>query len=202
MKISILGTGNIGRGLGNKWIEKGHQIIYGVRDPKNPKYHSLANKNVQLKTIAEALNSSDIVVIAVPFPAVKDVLEKAGNLQNKLIIDTTNALAGIPDGFRSAAEAIQKWSGSSRVVKAFNTTGVDNLRNPVYQGMRIETLICGDDVNAKKIVQKLAEEVGFEVIDAGSLNQAILLEYFARLWIHLAYQQGVGTGFAFKLLKR
>ena len=202
MKISILGTGNIGGGLGKKWADKGHQIIYGVRDPRNTKYHSLADKNVRVTTMAEAISYSEIVIIAIPFPAVKEVLAKAGNLENKLIIDTTNAIAGVPAGFQSAAEAIQKWSGSSRVVKAFNTTGVDNLRNPVYQGMRIETLICGDDPDAKKLVWKLAEEIGFEVIDAGGLNKANLLEYFARLWIHLAYQQGMGTGFAFKLLKR
>lgn len=202
MKINILGAGKIGCGLGEKWAAQGHQIIYGVRDPQNPKYQALAGKNVQFKTIPEAVSSSEIVVLAIPFPAVKDVLEKAGNLQNKLIIDTTNAIAGIPAGFQSAAEAVKNWSGSSRVIKAFNSTGSANLRNPVYQGMRIETLICGDDVDAKKIVQKLAEEAGFEVIDAGSLNQAILLEYFAKLWIHLAYQQGMGAGIAFKLLRR
>lgn len=202
MRISILGTGKIGGGLGEKWAAQDHQIIYGVRDPQNPKYQALAGKNVQFKTIPEAVSSSEIVVLAIPFPAVKEVLEKAGNLQDKLIIDTTNAIAGVPAGFQSAAEAVKNWSGSSRVIKAFNSTGSANLRNPVYQGMRIEALICGDDVGAKKIVQKLAEEVGFEVIDAGSLNQAILLEYFAKLWIHLAYQQGMGAGIAFKLLRR
>jgi predicted dinucleotide-binding enzyme len=202
MKIAILGAGKIGSGLGEKWVEKGHQIIYGVRDPQNFKYQPLSVKNVQFKTIPEAAGSSEILVLAIPFPAVKDVLKEAGSLKNKLIIDTTNAVAGVPVEFESAAEAVKNWSGSSRVIKAFNSTGSANLRHPVYQGMRIETLICGDDVNAKKIVQKLAEEVGFEVIDVGGLNQAILLEYFAKLWIHLAYQQGMGTGFAFKLLKR
>jgi predicted dinucleotide-binding enzyme len=61
---------------------------------------------------------------------------------------------------------------------------------------------CGDDAGAKGNVKQLADELGFEAVDAGPLTQARLLEPFALLWISLAFKAGLGREFAFKLLRR
>ena len=202
MKISILGPGKIGGGLGRKWKAAGHEIIFGVRNPDDPKYTALKSEGFKLVPLTEAMEASEIIAVAVPFNAAREVLGSAGDLSKKIIIDCTNALSGLPSGFLTAAEAIRRWSGSEKVIKAFNATGSANLENPDYNGTMIDTYICGDDKDAKETVKKLAEQVGFSVVDAGGIKSAYLLEAFAKLWINLAYQQEMGPGIAFKLLRR
>ena len=134
MKISILGAGRIGSGLGNKWKAAGHEIIFGLRNPDDPKYKSLRSDGFKLVTLTEAMEASDIIVVAVPFSAAREVLGSARDLSKKIIIDCTNALSGLPTEFLSAAEAIGRWSGCEKVIKAFNATGSANLENPDYNG--------------------------------------------------------------------
>jgi predicted dinucleotide-binding enzyme len=102
----------------------------------------------------------------------------------------------------SAAEAIAQWAQGARVVKAFNSTGANNMLDPNYGGQAASMLICGDDAAAKKVVLDLASELGFDAIDAGALSTARDLEPLAMLWIRLAYVQGLGRNIAFKLLRR
>jgi predicted dinucleotide-binding enzyme len=90
----------------------------------------------------------------------------------------------------------------AKVVKAFNTTGAGNMANPRFGGEAASMFICGDDAAAKKTVASLAEALGFEAVDAGSLSQARLLEPLAMLWISMAYGFGRGPNIAFKLLRR
>ena len=123
------------------------------------------------------------------------------------MIDCTNPLkpdlSGLAIGHTtSAAEQVAVWAPGARVVKAFNTTGAENMSNPQFGSERASMLICGDDPDAKAAVVGLAADAGFDVVDAGRLASARLLEPLAMLWIHLAYAQGLGTGFAFKLLRR
>jgi predicted dinucleotide-binding enzyme len=62
--------------------------------------------------------------------------------------------------------------------------------------------VAADDPEAKRTVSQLSNELGFETIDAGPLRQARLLEPLAMLWISLAYAQGLGPNFAFRLVRR
>jgi predicted dinucleotide-binding enzyme len=87
-------------------------------------------------------------------------------------------------------------------VKAFNTTGAENMAEPVYGEQRTTMFICGDDEMAKGAAAQLAEELGFEVVDAGGLSAARHLESLALLWIHLARVAGLGRDIAFRLLRR
>jgi predicted dinucleotide-binding enzyme len=91
---------------------------------------------------------------------------------------------------------------AARVVKCFNTTGANNLENPNYGDDRPMMFLCGNDAGVKSVVMKLGQDVGFEMIDAGELATARLLEPVAMLWIHLAFRGGLGRNFAFKLLRR
>jgi len=87
-------------------------------------------------------------------------------------------------------------------VKAFNTTGANNMADPIYHGEATTMFICGDDVAAKTAVTQLAQELGFDVADVGNLSKARLLEPLALVWISLAMQQGLGRNIAFKLVRR
>ncbi|NIM50921.1 MAG: NAD(P)-binding domain-containing protein [Gemmatimonadales bacterium] len=102
----------------------------------------------------------------------------------------------------AAAEEIAGWAKGARVVKAFNTLGAQNFLNPRFGGQVANMFICGDDVAAKSTVGKLVEELGFDLVDAGPLTSARLLEPLAMLWIRLAYAEGLGPEIAFKLLRR
>ena len=88
------------------------------------------------------------------------------------------------------------------MVKAFNTTGSGNMGDAAYGDERLAMPPCGDDADAKAAISALAEELGFEAVDAGPLGRSRQLEQLAVLWIALAYQQGLGLDFGFALLRR
>ncbi|HEV2490778.1 MAG TPA: NADPH-dependent F420 reductase [Candidatus Acidoferrales bacterium] len=210
MKIAILGAGNVGGALGRGWAAKGHSISFGVTDPTGDKTRALVNSigaNARAGSVAEAVANAEAVVLATPWPAAQAAIRAAGNLAGKIVIDCTNPLepdlSGLVIGHNtSAGEEVAKWANGARVVKAFNTTGAGNMANTQYDSACPTMCICGDDAAAKTSVAKLAEDLGFEAVDAGPLRNARLLEPFAMLWIYLAIKQGLGPNIAFKLLRR
>jgi predicted dinucleotide-binding enzyme len=156
--------------------------------------------------VDEVAAAGDVVVLATPYDAAQDALRTAGRLAGRVLIDVTNPLkpdlSGLAFGFTtSAAETIAGWSKGAKVVKCFNTIGAEHMANPRIAGQRATMFLCGDDADAKKATEQLAIELGFDALDAGPLRQARLLEPLAMLWISLAYQQELGTGIAFKLLR-
>ena len=210
MKIAILGAGNVGGALGKGWAAKGHSIFYGVPDPQSEKVRALLKSigaNAHAGSVREAADASEVIVLATPFPATRDAIAAAGDLSNKILIDCVNPLkpdlSGLVIGHdTSAAEQVAGWARGARVVKAFNTTGAGNMANTNYGGNGITMLVAGDDAAAKSAVTKLAQDLGFEPLDAGPLANARLLEPFAMLWIYLAVKQGLGPNIAFQLLRR
>lgn len=210
MKIAILGAGNVGGALGKGWAAKGHSLFYGVPDPQSEKIRALVasiGSNARAGSVSEAAAGAEVVVLATPWPAAQDAVRAAGNLAGKIVVDCTNPLAPDLSGLvvghtTSAGEEVAKWAKGARVVKAFNTTGSGNMANARYDSTPPTMCICGDDAAAKASVSKLAEDLGFEAVDAGPLRNARLLEPFAMLWIYLAIKQGLGPDIAFKLLRR
>jgi NADPH-dependent F420 reductase len=208
MKIGIIGTGSMGKGLGFIWAGKNHEIMFGSRDPVNAEKLAKSSDNkVSGGTYQEAAQFGEVIVLAVPWSAVKETIEVVGDLTGKIIIDCTNAVAPHLGGLllghtTSAAEKIAEWAKAANVIKAFNSLGAENLTKLQYGSQSASTFICGDDMNAKSIVRNLGEELGFDVVDAGPLENARLLEPLAMLWIDLAYKQGMGTDIAFKVLRR
>ena len=209
MNIGIIGSGNVGKALGETWLKKGHQVQFSYsRDlQKLRAYATELGRSASAGTPDEAVRFGEVVLFAPPWPAVEDALRAAGSLAGKILIDCTNPLkpdlSGLAIGHTtSAGEEIARRAPGARVVKAFNTTGAENMKSPQFGSHRAIMPICGDDAGAKSVVGALAQEAGFEVVDAGSLSIARLLEPLAMLWIHLAYGQKMGTGFAFTLLKR
>ncbi len=203
MRITILGAGNIGLAAGSKWKEKGHAVTFGVRDPQSQKAWNAINIGAKVCTFQEAVADAEVILIAIPFGIADEVIKGIElDWEGKIIIDATNPVAVSTDPFVSGAEAISAWTGNGDVVKAFNTTGVGNMINPVYDGKPIETFICGDESASKKVVAGLAEDLGFKVVDVGGLENALLLENLARLWITMAYKLGKGPNFAFTLVHR
>lgn len=209
MKIAMIGTGNVGRALGTGWAKKGHQVIFGSRNPHSEKVREVlaaAGANASAASIAEAGAAAEVIVLATPWNIMEQIVESLGNVAGKIVVDATNPIG---PGFQlavgmtsSGAEQIAGWAKGGRVVKAFNTTGWENMADPIYHGQPITMFICGDDAEARAVVAGLAEDLGFEVTDTGPLSTARYLEPLAMLWIHLATVQKQGRQMAFKIVKR
>jgi len=212
MNIAIIGAGNVGGALGQNWAQKGHDIAFGVRDPKAEKTQTLLKKisgKAKAVTPAEAAAAADVIVLSTPWPAAEAAIRSMGNLSGKVILDATNPLARGPNGVSleighttSAGEKVQGWAVGASVFKTLNTTGFGNMANPVFNGVKSVMFVAGDDGANKPKVIALVAELGFEVIDAGPLSNARLLEAHAMLWIDLALVRGQGRDFAFAILRR
>ena len=210
MNIGIVGSGNVGSGLGKIWAQKGHKVIFSFsRNQEKLKALAVTDLNSSAGSPAEAVQHSEMLLLSVPWETVKEALNVAGPLQEKILIDCTNPLT--PDFSElalghttSAAEEIAKMAPGAKVVKAFNSVFADIYHSESRLfGSRMPTMFyCGDDAGAKTAVARLIRETGFEPIDAGPLKSARYLEPLAMLMIQLGYGQGMGTNIALNLIRR
>jgi 8-hydroxy-5-deazaflavin:NADPH oxidoreductase len=213
MKIAIIGSGNVGGTLGKAWAEKaGHEVAFSSRNPESEKMQALVRGvkgKVRAATPAEAARSAEVVVLATPWPEAENAVRSLGDLSGKLVLDTMNPLAVGPGGLSlaighttSAGEKVQVWAKGASVFKALNTTGFGNMAEPVFAGVKSVMFVAGDDAANKPEVMQLVRDLGFDVIDAGPLRNARLLEAHAMLWIDLALARGQGRDFAFAIVRR
>jgi NADPH-dependent F420 reductase len=185
--VSIIGTGNMGQAIAGVLTAGGNTVdLLGHDDADKPA-------------------TGDVVVLAVPYPAVADVLAQRGEqLSGKVVVDITNPLnfqtfdALVVPADSSAAAEIAAALPQSRVVKAFNTTFAATLASGAVGEVPTTVLIAGDDADAKSLVADLVTSGGLRAIDAGSLQRARELEALGFLQITLAAAEKVAWtgGFA------
>ncbi|OWY24185.1 NADPH-dependent F420 reductase [Sphingobacteriales bacterium UPWRP_1] len=205
MKIAIIGTGNIGGTLAKAWLSAGHDILLGVRDIESDSVQQLltASERVVAKPIYEAAQEAEVILIAVPSQAVFDVAKNLGYVADKVIIDAMNSVGRKPEPHPNTFEALKALTRCRHLVKCFNSTGWENMANPVYGNTSIDMFVAGSSQKGKDIAINLAKDVGFETCyDIGGDDKVQLLEDFALFWINLAIMQRQGRNIAFKLLKR
>jgi predicted dinucleotide-binding enzyme len=205
MNIAIIGTGNVGGALATKWAHKGHRIFLGVNDITQFKGKDLLqNPNTTAHTTQEAVQQSEVILIATPATAALAVAQSLGDTTGKIIIDAMNIVMGRgPEGYTNTADALVANTASSEVVKCFNTTGFNNMQHTQYAEVTIDAFMAGGSAAAKATVRQLALDAGFaECYDVGGNDKFQLMEQFAFFWINLAMMQGQGRDIAFKLLKR
>jgi predicted dinucleotide-binding enzyme len=219
MRIAILGAGNVGGTLGRRWAEAGHEVRFGVRRPEAGADAVKGGQGLPARASvvspAEAVKEANVVILATPWGAVAEALREAGadagSLDGRPLFDATNPLkAGfaVDVGLHGAsgAERVQALVPNAHVVKVFNTTGAENMRDPVYGGTSTVMFYAGNDAGAKRVAHELAATLGFDPVDAGVLARARELEHLAALWIALAYgasgAPALGRNFAFQLARR
>jgi predicted dinucleotide-binding enzyme len=213
MKIAIIGAGNVGGSLGTAWAQKaGHEIFFGVREPNAEKTQALVRRiggKARAGAPAEAAAIGDFIVLTVPWPAAEAAIQSMGDLAGKIVLDAGNPLAMGPDGLGleighsiSAGEKVQGWARGASVFKTLNTTGFGNMADPVFHDVKSVMFVAGDDAANKPKVIALVADLGFDVIDAGPLRNARLLEAHAMLWIDLALRRGLGRDWALARVRR
>jgi predicted dinucleotide-binding enzyme len=208
MKVTIIGAGNMGRGIGTRVVAGGHQAEIVDRDPAEAQ--ALA---ADLGGSATALQpgapfGGEVVVFAVYYPGIKDAVQQyAGQLAGRVVVDITNPvdtqtwdrLATTP-GISSAEEVQQLVPEGAKVVKAFNTTFAGTLVAGEVSGQQLDVLIAGDDADAKRKVAQLVSDGGLRPLDVGALQRAQQLEHLGFLHISLQQPLGLNFGSAVKLV--
>jgi predicted dinucleotide-binding enzyme len=202
MDVTIIGTGNMARGIGARLVAGGHRVTVLGKEPGDAE---AVVKELGGDGAAQAGRSGepiadDVVVLAVYYPDAKAAVEQYGGaLSGKVLIDITNpvnetvdGLVTPPDG--SAAQELAASAPGARVVKAFNTTFAGTLIDGQVAGQPLDVFLAGDDEEAKASVSKLVEDGGLRPIDAGPLRRARELE--AAGLVHMSAQNSLGTGFA------
>jgi 8-hydroxy-5-deazaflavin:NADPH oxidoreductase len=206
MKISVIGSGNVGAALAHGFVKAGHSVSFGVRDASSAKSAQATTlvSGVQLLSIEESNKNAEVIIVTTPPDVVLSLISQLGNVKDKIIIDATNSVRTRPEPYPTAFHAIKDLTKSEKVVKCFNSTGFENMTDPMYPNFGgIDMFCAGNDKESKTVVQQLARDIGFaECWDFGGDDKVELLEKFALSWINLAIMQGHGRGIAFKVIKR
>jgi predicted dinucleotide-binding enzyme len=202
MQITIVGTGNMARGIGTRALAGGHDVT--LVGTERSKAEALAGdlRGAGGGSVAAGDRvGGDAVVLAVPYPAVAGVLSRhADDLAGAVIVDITNPvdLSAFQPLSLDAGSAAQEIAGAApqgaKVVKAFNTTFAGTLVEGAVSGQPLDVFIAGDDDDAKATVRRLVEDGGLRPVDAGPLARARELEALG--YLDMALQEPLGTGFS------
>ena len=207
MRIGILGSGLMGGKLGPLFVRAGHDVVfsYARSEQKLKRLAREARGNARAGTPGEAARDSDVLLLAVHWSRVDDVLQQAGDVSGKVLIscslpmntdDTALVIAHTSSGAEVLAEKVPK----ARLVSAFNTVpsevlfGVFGARR---KARRPSLVYCGDDVKSKRTAARLIRDLGFDPVDAGPLRIARYTEPFALLVAQLAYEGDEGPEVAY-----
>jgi len=200
MKVTVIGSGNMGSALAKHIAKAGHPLVISGRNPA--KAQELARATGAPFKAANAAEGADVVILATAYADAVTALGAAGDLSGKVVIDITNPLTadymGLTIGHAtSAAEEIQKAFPKAKVVKAFNTVFAQVLAaGPKLAGETVPVYFAGDDAAAKETVKALIQSTGYAAVDAGGLKNARYLEPLAGLNIYFGYGAGRGTAIA------
>lgn len=198
MKIGILGTGPMGRLLGAHWAAHRRSVFFGSSDENAGRAVQLAKvvgRNTRAGNYADAATFGEVILLAVAWErGVEVARELAPILAGKIVLDCTNAptledLAAI-SAHGSLAQDIAQAAPGAIVVKAFNATPAEQIRVSKGDSFTIfdkpTMFYCGDDASANQVAHGLADEIGFEPVNAGPLKNARYLEAIGGFAIYLA----------------
>ena len=202
MRIAVLGTGTVGRTLAGRFVELGHEVVMGTRDPEATRARD-EDHPATLATYADAAAQAELVVNATNGGATPEVLALAGadNLAGKVLLDISNPLdfsAGFPPTLSvkdtdSLAEQVQRAHPDARVVKSLNTLSAALMVHPESLGAPSTVFVSGDDEQAKQVVTDLLREMGHQdVLDLGDLSTARGVEMWLPLWLRIMGSLGTG----------
>jgi 8-hydroxy-5-deazaflavin:NADPH oxidoreductase len=201
MEITIIGTGNMARGIGTRAVAGGHDVtLLGTEQAHAEELAAELAGPVKAGTVGDPI-AGDVVVLAVWYPISREVVERYGDqLDGKIVVDITNpldvdAFEPIVPGAGSGAEEVAQAAPDAKVVKAFNTTFAGTLAGGgKVAGQPLDVFIASDDEDAKRTVAGLVEDAGLRPVDAGPLRRARELEALG--YLHMGVQEPLGTGFS------
>jgi hypothetical protein len=213
MNVGVLGSGDVAKTLGAGFVKHGHDVMLGTRDVAKLADWTAENADARAGSFADAASHGELVVLAVKGAAALDVLRLAGarNLAGKPVIDTTNPIAGPPPASGvleyftnlgdSLMERLQREFSEAHLVKAFNCIGNAHMVDPRFECGRATMFICGNDAGAKRVVEGVLDQFGWESADMGGVEAARAIEPLCMLWCIPGFLRNEWDH-AFKLVRR
>jgi 8-hydroxy-5-deazaflavin:NADPH oxidoreductase len=214
MQVTVIGAGNMGRGIGHRLVAGGNDVTIVDRDPEEAgrlaeelRAAAQGGATVEAEGPGAELRG-EVVIVAVYYPGSLELARELGErLAGKVVVDISNPLNQTFDGLAtepgtSAAEELAAaLPAGARVVKAFNTTFSGTLVEGQVAGQPLDVLIAGDDEEAKETVAQLVRDGGLRAIDVGALERARHLEGLGFLGITLQQPLGLDFQSAWKLIR-
>ncbi|MDF2747690.1 MAG: oxidoreductase [Propionibacteriaceae bacterium] len=213
MRMAVIGTGMVGRTLGEGLAKAGHDIVVGTRDPARTRARDeWGATSLSLASYGQIGVGADLFINATSGDASLEALQAVGDdaLAGKVLIDVANALdrsSGFPPTLfvcntDSLAEQLQRAFPRTKVVKAFNTMTAAVMVNPGAVGRGDTTVfVAGNDADARATVAAVATDLGWtDVMDLGDLTAARGLEMWVSLWLRLLMALG-GPMFNIKVVR-
>jgi predicted dinucleotide-binding enzyme len=189
--VAIIGTGDMGDSLGPRFAELGYEVVFGSREPEGDKAQravKVTGHGARAVSQREAAVAGNIVVLAVPWPAMETVAQNLGDLSGKIVIDISFPHRQADDGYyepmleTSSAEMIQQWNPGAHVLKTFALQASYVIDNPKLLGGPVSIPIAGNSQQAKEQVGKVIAAMGLDPVDAGPLRRSRDLEAMQRLY--------------------
>lgn len=215
MKIGILGTGMVGKNIGRKLAELGHEVMMGSRTSNNQSAIEWASQNgpkAAHGTFEDAAKFGGMLFLCVKGDAAKEAIEKAGigNFKGKIVVDITNPLSFqegrepllFVSNTSSLSEDVQKTIPDALVVKTLNMVSSSVMTDPKKAVGEASMFISGNDSEAKAKVKKVLQDFGWkDVLDLGDIKAARGMEMLLPIWLRLwgTLQDG---DFAFKIARK
>jgi predicted dinucleotide-binding enzyme len=186
----VIGTGNIGGSIGSRWLKAGYEVVFGSRSPS-----SAGPGGAPVLAVGDALEGADVVLLAVPGPAVPDVIgAHRAALAGKTVIDAVNRIGQPEFNCRSLlADAVP----DARYVRAFNTLGWENFADPVPG----TSLFFAADPAARAVAEELISAVGLEPVFLGDPGAAGTVDSLVSVWFALVQQHGGNRRIALRVVQ-
>jgi predicted dinucleotide-binding enzyme len=173
MKITVIGRGNVGGGLAQKWRDAGHEVQELGRDGGDA-------------------SDADVLLLAVPGPELASALGRVGGTDGKTTIDATNVVRGRSEDFESNAHEAKSIVGGP-TAKSFNLNFARVYDEVAAQRVRPSNIYCAED-EAREVTEQLIRDAGYDPVYAGGLDKARLLEDHLEL-LFAVNQAGLGPFF-------
>lgn len=196
MTVAVIGTGFIGGTVGRAFARAGHPTVFGSRSPETDT--AAQDSGATTASVSDAIAQADIVVLALPAGAVKDLLATHGDaLAGKLVVDAANNVGG---PVAHHADLVARHAPKARYARAFNTLGGENLAAPDFDGVQADMYYSGPRGD-RETLDALIAAVGLRPMYLGE-GQQDTVDGVLRLWFALAVSQGHGRHLAFRTLSR
>jgi len=191
--FGVLGSGEVGQTLAQGLKKHGYHVRIGSRTPAKLADFS-KQTGIPAGTFADVGRWSEALVLAVAGTGAEQALAQVGRegLSGKLVIDTTNPIAGEPPeggvlkyftaANTSLMEQLQRTYPEAKFVKAFSCVGAARMVDPDFHGTRPTMFFCGDDAGAKATVARILDQFGWDTEDMGGAVGARAIEPLAVLW--------------------
>ena len=205
LRLGVIGCGPMGAAIGTRWAKAGHHVTWSYsRSPARPsELARQAGHAAKGGSVRDAVESSDAILIAIPWNRLEDVVSQAPSLRGRVLLDCSLPMTESGSDLAvawhtSGAEQLARVT-EGRVVKAFNTIPAEFIAAE-RRVQDSSVFIAGDDAAAKSIAAHLVTDAGFVPADAGPLRMARYMEPFALLMGQMAYVQGDSPQIGYRIV--